>query len=169
MNTDSDGTMHTSWHAPTVLRLSPRLRAGTTIAGVARIAIVNDIAGVAQLEVAGLRRVGWEVDFYDLPKPGATWPVWAKALALPMRLAMYLPVVLRLRRGRYDLVHVHFVSQGIVGAASGRPFFLHAHGSDLHLNMRNALMRWWSRAWMNRARGIFYVTPNLAGFVAAFN
>jgi glycosyltransferase involved in cell wall biosynthesis len=134
---------------------------------VARIAIVNDIAGVAQLEVAGLRHAGWDVDFYELPKPGASWPVWAKALTLPVRLAMYLPVVLSLRRGRYDLVHVHFVSQGVVGAASGRPFFLHAHGSDLHLNMRNALMRWWSRAWMKRARGVFYVTPNLAGFVAS--
>ena len=132
----------------------------------ARIAIVNDIAGVAQLEVAGLRHAGWDVDFYDLPKPGARWPVWAKALLLPVRLAMYVPVILKLRRGRYDLVHVHFVSQGVVGAASGRPFFLHAHGSDLHLNMRSALMRWWSLIWLKRARGVFYVTPNLAGFVA---
>lgn len=134
----------------------------------ARIAIVNNVAGVAPLEVDGLRQAGWDADFYDLPKPGAKWPVWAKAIALPLRLALSLPVVLRLRRGRYDLVHVHYVSQGFVGAASGRPYFLHAHGSDLHLNLANPLMRAWSRAWMRRARGIFFVTPNLAPFVEEF-
>jgi glycosyltransferase involved in cell wall biosynthesis len=134
----------------------------------ARIAIVNDVAGVAQLEVEGLRKAGWEADFYDLPKPGAKWPVWAKAIVLPVRLALSVPVILRLRRGRYDLVHVHFISQGFVGAASGRPYFLHAHGSDLHLNLKNPLMRAWSRAWMRGARGIFYVTPNLAAFLAEF-
>jgi glycosyltransferase involved in cell wall biosynthesis len=134
----------------------------------ARIAIVNDVAGVARLEVEGLRKAGWEADFYNLPKPGAKWPIWAKAIVLPVRLALSVPVIMRLRRGRYDLVHVHFASQGFVGAASGRPYFLHAHGSDLHLNLSNPLMRAWSRAWMRRARGIFYVTPNLAPFVAEF-
>jgi glycosyltransferase involved in cell wall biosynthesis len=133
-----------------------------------RIAIVNDVAGVAQLEVDGLRKAGWDADFYDLPKPGAKWPAWVKPIVLPLRLALSVPVILRLRRGRYDLVHVHFISQGFVGAASGRPYFLHAHGSDLHLNLTNPVMRAWSRAWIRRARGIFYVTPNLAAFVAEF-
>ena len=129
---------------------------------------MNDIAGVARLEATGLRQAGWEVDFYDLPKPGGGWPFWAKLLALPYRLVMYLPVIFRLRRDRYDVVHVHFVSQGVVGAASGRPYFLHAHGSDLHLNFANPLLRWWTRLWMRRARKIFYVTPNLAPFLTDF-
>jgi glycosyltransferase involved in cell wall biosynthesis len=135
---------------------------------VRRIAIVNDVAGVARLEVAGLREAGLKVDFYELPRPGARWPPWAKVLVAPLRLALAVPVILRLRRGGYDLVHVHFVSQGFAGAASGRPYFLHAHGSDVHQNLANPLLRAWSRLWMRRARGIFYVTPNLARFLADY-
>lgn len=135
---------------------------------VGRIAIVNDIAGVALLEAKGLRAAGWHVDFYDLPKPGAGWPFWAKFLALPFRLLMYMPLVIRLRRGGYDIVHVHFLSQGVVGAASGKPYVLHAHGSDLHLNFANPVLRSWTRRWMKRARQIFYVTPNLRPFLSDF-
>lgn len=133
-----------------------------------RVAIVNDVAGVGPLQAEALRRSGWDADFFDLPKPGARWPRWAKILALPYRLALYLPVVWRLRRGGYDLVHVHFVSQGVVGALSGRPYLLQAHGSDLHLNLKSPLMRWWSERWMRGARLIFYVTPNLAEFLVPF-
>lgn len=133
-----------------------------------RVAIVNDVAGVGPLEAEALRRAGWHADFFDLPKPGAGWPRWAKLLTLPYRLALYVPVVWRLRRGGYDLVHVHFVSQGVVGALAGRPYFLHAHGSDLHLNFRSSLMRRWSERWMRGARAIFYVTPNLAEFLVKF-
>jgi glycosyltransferase involved in cell wall biosynthesis len=132
---------------------------------VGRVAIVNDVAGVARLEVVALRDAGWQADFHDLPKPGAGWPRWLKPVALPLRILFSIPVILRLRRGSYDAVHVHFVSQGFVGAASGRPFFLHAHGSDLHLNLSNPLLRAWSRMWMRRARGIFYVTPNLLPYL----
>jgi glycosyltransferase involved in cell wall biosynthesis len=135
---------------------------------VARVAIVNDVAGVARLEERALREAGWQADFHDLPKPGARWPRWLKPIALPLRMLLAIPVILRLRRGSYDIVHVHFVSQGFVGAASGRPFFLHAHGSDLHLNLGHPVLRAWSRMWMRRARGIFYVTPNLRPYLADY-
>jgi glycosyltransferase involved in cell wall biosynthesis len=135
---------------------------------VGRVAIVNDVAGVGPLQAEALRQAGWQADFFDLPKPGARWPRWAKLLALPYRLALYVPIAWRLRRGGYDLVHVHFVSQGVVGALSGRPYFLHAHGSDLHLNFASPLMKRWSERWMRGARRIFYVTPNLAEFLESF-
>jgi glycosyltransferase involved in cell wall biosynthesis len=135
---------------------------------VRRVAIVHDVAGIARLEVVALRDAGWDVDFYELPAPGARWPFWLKALVLPLRVVLSLPVMLRLRRGHYDLVHVHFVSQGFVGAGSGRPYFLHAHGSDLHLNLGNPILRAWSRIWMRGARRIFYVTPNLEPYLAEF-
>lgn len=133
-----------------------------------KIAVVNDVAGVARLEVEALRQAGLDVDFFDLPKPGARWPRWIKPVSIPVRMALALPLILRLRRGAYDLVHVHFVSQGFVGAGSGRPYFLHAHGSDLHLNFANPVLRGWSRRWMRGARGIFYVTPNLLPYLHGF-
>jgi glycosyltransferase involved in cell wall biosynthesis len=135
---------------------------------VRRVAIVNDVAGVARLEVVALREAGWQVDFHDLPKPGARWPRWLKPIAFPVRILLSLPVILRLRRGSYDIVHVHFLSQGFAGAGSGRPFVLHAHGSDLHLNLANPLLRAWTRMWLRRARGIFYVTPNLRAYLSDY-
>jgi glycosyltransferase involved in cell wall biosynthesis len=135
---------------------------------VPRIAIVNDVAGVATAEARALRGSGWDADFFDVAKPAARWPRWAKPLTAPLRFAVALPLILRLRRGGYDIVHVHFVSQGYIGALSGRPFVLHAHGSDLHRNLQNSLYRAWTRLWMRRARAIFYVTPNLRPFLGDF-
>ncbi len=133
-----------------------------------RVALVNDVAGVAQVEMEILKGAGFEVDFYELPLLGASWPAIAKALALPVRLAAYLPVIRKLRRGNYQLLHIHFVSQGVVGLAVGKPFFIHAHGSDLHANFKNPLKRALSLLVLRRARGIFYVTPNLRTYLEPF-
>src|SRR5438128_11443199 len=101
-----------------------------------RIAIVNDIAGVGRAETALLREAGYDVEFFDLPTLGASWPPLAKAITMPFRLAAYLPIIVKLRRGSYDFLHIHFVSQGVVGLAVGKPYFIHAHGSDLHRNFK---------------------------------
>src|ERR1700716_141407 len=123
-----------------------------------RIAIVNDVAGVGSLQAKLLNAAGYSATFIDLPKPGASLPLWAKLFVLPVRLARYIPIIRHLRRGNYDLVHIHFVSQGFIGLLVGKPFYIHAHGHDLHTNMSNPLLRWVSRQAMNRARAIFYVT-----------
>ena len=133
-----------------------------------RVAVVNDIAGVATTEVSALRAAGWDAYFHEVRRIGARWPRWAKVAAAPLRLALTVPLILRLRRGRYDIVHVHFVSQGFLGALSGRPFVLHAHGSDLHQNLSNPVYRAWTRMWMRRARAILYVTPNLKPYLNEF-
>jgi glycosyltransferase involved in cell wall biosynthesis len=136
--------------------------------GLPRIAIVNDIAGVAEVQVRLLRAAGYEVDFLALPMLGAAWGPRAKAACLPLRLLMYLPVAARLRRRDYDVVHVHFASQGIVAMGSGKPLVIHAHGSDLHLNLHRPLVWWITQRVLRRASHIFYVTPNLRSYLAGF-
>lgn len=96
-----------------------------------------------------------------LPGFGAAWGWPAKGVSIPVRLAAYLPVVNRLRRGRYDVVHIHWLAQGVIGPLLGRPFFVQAHGSDLHLNLRNPVYRRVTKWVLDRARLVFYVTPNL--------
>lgn len=91
-----------------------------------------------------------------------------KALAIPARLAAFLPVVQKLMRGRYDVIHIHFLSQGVVGVLARKPFFAQAHGSDLHANLRNPAYRPVTRAVARRAKAIFYVTPNLPAFLDGF-
>ena len=134
----------------------------------ARIALVHDIAGVAKVQARILRDAGHEVDMISLPELGASlrWP--AKAAAIPLRLAMYTPAIRRLRTNRYDVVHIHWLSQGIVGLLSGRPFFAQAHGSDLHANLRNPVLRKVTRSVLEGAKAVFYVTPNLPAYAPGF-
>ena len=107
----------------------------------ARIALVHDVAGVAQTQAEILRGAGHEVDQIRLPDFGASWGWLAKALTLPIRLALYVPAVLRLRHGGYDVIHIHWVPRGIVGLLAGRPYLVQAHGSDLHVHVNTLRYR----------------------------
>lgn len=115
-----------------------------------------------------LRRAGHEVDHIRLPDFGARWHWALKALTLPVRLALYLPAVLRLRRERYDVIHVHWVPRGIVGLMARRPFVIQAHGSDLHKEINTPGLFSLNRTVLEKARLIFYVTPNLEPFIHRF-
>jgi glycosyltransferase involved in cell wall biosynthesis len=126
------------------------------------------VAGVAAVQAKLLRDAGHEVDQIALSQAGAAWSWPAKAFAIPFRLAAYLPTVSRLRRGRYDVVHIHWLAHGVAGVLSGRPFFVQAHGSDLHLNLRNPVYRWVTRSVLKRATLVFYVTPNLREYLTGF-
>ncbi|TMB95114.1 MAG: glycosyltransferase family 4 protein [Chloroflexi bacterium] len=134
----------------------------------ARIALIHDIAGVAQIQAKILRSAGHEVDQISLSQIGATWEYPAKAVTIPLRLLAYLPTIWRLRRGPYDVIHIHWLTPGIVGLGAGKPFFVQAHGSDLHLNLRNGVLRWLTRWILNQAKVAFYVTPNLLSYLAGF-
>jgi hypothetical protein len=130
--------------------------------------MVNDVAGVAMSEISILRKAGYDVHFFSLPAIGASWPSLPKALSIPIRLASYLPVIIQLRRGRYDFLHIHYVPQGLVGLAVGKPFFVHAHGSDLHVNFKSRFKKAVSLRILRRSRAILYVTPNLREFLKGF-
>ena len=131
----------------------------------ARIALVHDVAGVAAVQAGLLRSAGHEVDQIELPVLGAGWKWPAKALALPFRLAAYLPAANRIRTGHYDVVHIHWIANGVVGLFARRPFFVQAHGSDLHVNFGNPLYRSASNMVLKKATKVFYVTPNLRAYL----
>lgn len=135
----------------------------------ARIALVHDIAGVAEVQARLLREAGHEVDQIALPELGASWRWPAKAMAIPVRMASYLPAIGKLRGTHYDVVHIHWLSQGIVGLLAGRPFFAQAHGSDLHVNMRNPMLRALTRNVLEKAKLVFYVTPDLPAYAPGFD
>lgn len=130
--------------------------------------MVHDVAGVAPVQARILREAGHEVDEISLPDFGARWGWWAKALSFPIRLLLYIPTVLRLRRGRYDVIHIHWVPRGIAGLLCGRPFLIQAHGSDLHKEIDVPGLFTLNRWVLERARIIFYVTPNLAAYIRRF-
>ncbi len=134
----------------------------------ARIALVHDVAGVARTQAEILRGAGHEVDHIRLPDFGARWGWVAKALTLPIRLVLYIPTVLRLRRGGYDVIHIHWLTRGIVGLLAGKPFLVQAHGSDLHAELATHPRFQLTRQVLDQALLIFYVTPNLAPYLGRY-
>jgi glycosyltransferase involved in cell wall biosynthesis len=135
----------------------------------ARIALVHDVAGVAKTQAEILRSAGHDVDHIRLPDLGARWPWPAKALTLPIRVLLYIPTVLRLRRARYDVVHIHWVPCGLIGLMTRRPFLIQAHGSDIHKEINTPGLFSLNRSVLEHARVIFYVTPNLEPFIHRFS
>jgi len=135
----------------------------------ARIALVHDIAGVAEEQARILRSAGHHVDHLRLSDFGANWGWFAKALTLPIRLLMDLPAILQLRRVQYDVIHIHWVPRGIVGLLTRKPFLIQAHGSDLHQQIDTPGIFTLNRTVLERARTIFYVTPNLATYIRRFD
>lgn len=129
---------------------------------------MNDVAGVGALQAGVLRDAGYTVDFIDLPKPGATWPLYAKLLALPLRMVLYLPIVWRLRHTPYAWLHIHFLSYGVLGILAGKPYYVHGHGHDVHTSLAKPVLGWISRLGMRHAQAVFYVTPDLAKFLGDF-
>jgi len=135
----------------------------------ARIALVHDVAGVAATQAEILVAAGHDVDHIRMPDFGARWGWFAKALTLPIRLLLYLPIVRRLRRGGYDVIHIHWIPRGIVGLLSGRPFWIQAHGSDIHEEINTPGLFRLNRRVLEKSRCIFYVTPNLEPFIHRFD
>ena len=78
-----------------------------------------------------------------MPELGASWELalWGAFVIPVIGLILYWPAIRKLRSGRYEVVHIHWLSQGIVGLLIARPFFAQSHGSDLHVNLGNPVLR----------------------------
>jgi glycosyltransferase involved in cell wall biosynthesis len=130
--------------------------------------MVNDVARIAEAEMRLMAGSRFKIDYYPLPGLGASRRRLIRTLAAPLRLVSYLPTVRALRIGGYDCLHVHWVSQGVAALFVGRPFIIHAHGSDLHQNFKWLISRAVSRYVLRRASRIIYVTPNLAAYLSEY-
>ena len=125
-----------------------------------RIVQVNDVASVASELAAALRMRGHEVDLLCPSLPGAGLPPLGKVLVSPLRILDWLKLALRVRRGHYDAVHIHYAYLGIVGLIARVPYVLHCHGDDV----RDVDRRIWApliRLAIRRASHVYYSTPDL--------
>lgn len=131
-----------------------------------RFAQVNDVASVATELAAGLRARGHTVDILRPRLYGAKLPPLLKLAVAPLRLIDWLRLAARLRRGRYDAVHIHYAYLGLVGVLAGVPYVLHCHGDDV----RDLARRPWRgliRLALRRAAHVYYSTPDLAPWCTA--
>ena len=96
-----------------------------------RIAEINDIASVASEIGAGLRMRGHEVTLFHPRLVGANLHPQVKPVTAPIRALDWMDLIRRIKRGHFDLVHIHYAYLGNVGALGGFPYILHCHGTDL--------------------------------------
>ncbi len=133
-----------------------------------RVAQVNDIAYVGSTLTRALRATGIDADLIEPRHPGAGWPYPWKLATFPVRLAALLGSAVRIRAGRYDVVHVHYARLGLLGALSGRPYVIHCHGSDIRGVRPRSVWGLAMRPFLAGAARVYFATPDLAPWVRAF-
>lgn len=96
-----------------------------------RIAEINDIASVATELARGLEQRGHEVDLYRPRLVGGGLPSAVKPVVAPARLVEWGRIARAVRRGGYDIAHIHYAYLGMVGVLGRFPYVLHCHGTDI--------------------------------------
>jgi glycosyltransferase involved in cell wall biosynthesis len=89
----------------------------------------------------------------------------SRALLLPLMLTAFARAARRAARDA-DLVHAHWLPTGLVALATGRPFVLHLHGTDMDVVARRAPRL--ARLLLRRARLVICVSSGLAEAARAF-
>ena len=129
-----------------------------------RIVEVNDVASVASEIGAGLRARGHAVTLLQPRLVGSDLPLWLKPAVSPARALEWAQLIRAIRRGGYDVAHIHYAYLGMVGVLGRFPYILHCHGTDLRET--TALTRPFIARALARAEHVFYSTPDLAAYVA---
>jgi glycosyltransferase involved in cell wall biosynthesis len=130
-----------------------------------KIAHVNDISSVSSTLVEGLRLLGHDAELFPLKLVGGKLPTWSKALLLPWRGQEMHAVNRHVRQGHFDIIHLHFAYLGWAGILGKYPYFLHCHGTDVRRNLNQFYQRPFVSRSLQRARMVFYSTPDLAEHV----
>ncbi|MEX0801430.1 MAG: glycosyltransferase family 4 protein [Dehalococcoidia bacterium] len=127
-----------------------------------KIMQIREIANVAATLSEGLRRLGHEVTLRPMTARKSEGAV--DISGLPRRLAEAYRIDREVRRGRFDVVHMHWAHTGWLGILGRYPYFLHCHGFDLARNLDWPLLGWVTRVALRRAQRVFYSTPDLARY-----
>lgn len=128
-----------------------------------RIAEINDIASVASELARGLGARGHEVDLLQPRLAGGGLPAPVKPIVAPARALEWARVIRAVRRGRYDIAHIHYAYLGMLGVAGRFPYVLHCHGTDVRGPA--AYTRPLVRRAVLGARRVLVATPDLLAIV----
>jgi len=129
---------------------------------------VYDVAFVGSTLARAMRELGEDavvVEPFRL-RTSLRYP-W-KAATLPFRAAGVLGAAATVRRGHFDVVHVHYARLGMIGLLAGRPYALHVHGTDIRGVRPGSLWGRQTGPLLRRARLVYYSTPDLERWVRPF-
>lgn len=126
---------------------------------------IHDIANVGSTLVAGLQQIGYKAELRRLNLTARHGSTLTKLLVSPLRLKEMLRVNRDVKRGRYDIIHIHFAYLGWLGILGRYPYFLHCHGSDIRRDLKDWRRRWFIEKSLQRAKKVFFATPDLAELI----
>ena len=124
-----------------------------------RIIHVREVANVASTLVEGLQRLGHEAEVRPMRMRRSDGAL--EVTGVPSRIIEASRINRYIRRGRFDVVHIHWAYMGWMAIAGRYPYFLHCHGFDLTRNLKWPILGWLSRRAVAQARRVFYSTPDL--------
>lgn len=128
-----------------------------------RIAEINDVASVASELARGLRARGQDVTLLQPGLVGGGLPPAIKAVVAPLRALEWARMLWRIKRGHFDLLHIHYAYLGMLGVVAKAPYILHCHGADVWA-LTPLTRRATVRA-LQQAGHVYYSTPDLAPHV----
>lgn len=130
-----------------------------------RILHIHNVANVGATLVEGLKQQGCEANLRCLNLAAPQGSTFTKLLVSPLRLREMWRVNREVKRGRYDIVHIHFAYLGWLGIIGHYPYFLHCHGSDIRRDLQDWRRRWFILKSIEKAQAVFFVTPDLADII----
>lgn len=133
-----------------------------------RVVHVNNIAYVASELVRAQCAAGIDATVLDPSKPGGELPFPWKWVTAPLRAGSIARVITRLRTSRADVVHVHYATHAAIGIASGSPFIVHCHGTDVREVELGSIKAAYFRYTLRRASIVYFSTPDLRASIARF-
>ncbi|GAC1349282.1 MAG: hypothetical protein NVSMB27_20930 [Ktedonobacteraceae bacterium] len=132
-----------------------------------RILHVNDLNEVAKIYANQLGQRGHTVTVYEPSLRGGFAPLPIKLAMLPGRLINLSSVVDKLQPGKYDIMHIHWASYGVLGLASRIPYVIHCHGSDVRHRLQQGMLKPILTSLLRRADAVLCITPDLLPCVRA--
>lgn len=126
-----------------------------------RILHIHNINRVAEAFNKELIQRGHCSSLYqpNLEGSGAALPM--KIAKMPQRLFSLRDVVKELCSNKFDIVHIHWASYGLLGLVSNTPFIIECHGDDVRSRLRHPLFRVPLRAFLRKASAVLCITPDL--------
>ena len=126
-----------------------------------RILYIYNINGVAQIYANRLMLDGYVVKVFEPDLVGASASQAIKLSMMPKRLLDLRCVLGDLNKDRFDLVHIHWASYGILGLISRIPFVVECHGSDVRYRAREPFFRSVFTPIFQKAKAVLCITPDL--------
>jgi glycosyltransferase involved in cell wall biosynthesis len=126
-----------------------------------RILYIRNINQVAEADGEDMVQHGHIAKVYEpkLVGSGASFPI--KLSKMPERMLDLRHIIGDLHPDKFDLVHIHWASYGILGVTSRIPFIIECHGSDVRYRLQNPFFRSILTLLFNKAAMVLCITPDI--------